>query len=143
MARSIHSYPSHGYLLHRISLALATSNVFGLLSACGVVGKLLGCLGRLSWRVSLAIKPQNILRKRRQKEWEAEGSKRAILLGSNGGAVQNGDLDDDKVRLLSYLEACSDKGHALNDDDASLVNRGATQIPFLLDVVHWNQSKPE
>ena len=29
MARAIHSYPSHGYLLHRIALALATSNVWG------------------------------------------------------------------------------------------------------------------
>ena len=41
MARTLHSYPSHGYLLYRISMALATQSISGLLAGCGVVGRIL------------------------------------------------------------------------------------------------------
>ena len=86
IALSIHSYPSHGYLLHRIALALATSNVLGLLSACGPVGKLLGSLGRQLWRVSLVLRPLSS----QEKIWHAEGSEKSLLLGSSDGVVSVG-----------------------------------------------------
>jgi hypothetical protein len=46
IALTLHSYPSHGYLLHRIATALATENISGLLSSCGLFGRLLGSLLR-------------------------------------------------------------------------------------------------
>lgn len=107
IALSIHSYPSHGYLLHRIALVLATSDVWGLLSACGPAGQLLGSLGRQLSRVSLALKPSKIWKKTSsdlEKIWEAEGSERSIILGSSDGVVQRSDLEDEKAQLLSYLE---------------------------------------
>ena len=47
VARTLHSYPSHGYLLHRCATALATKDVAGLLSSCGGVGEFLGRLLRM------------------------------------------------------------------------------------------------
>lgn len=47
VARTLHSYPSHGYLLHRCATAMATKDVAGLLSACGGVGRFLGRLLRM------------------------------------------------------------------------------------------------
>ncbi|KAL3903678.1 MAG: hypothetical protein SGILL_010355, partial [Bacillariaceae sp.] len=34
IARSLHSYPSHGYLLHRVALSLTLGNIWGSLEAC-------------------------------------------------------------------------------------------------------------
>ena len=47
VARSIHSYPSHGYLLHRAALSMALSNSWGLLESCGgPAARVLAWLGR-------------------------------------------------------------------------------------------------
>ena len=125
LARSIHSYPSHGYLMHRIALALATSNVWGLLSACGPVGKLLGSLGRVLWCMSLSIKPSKLVGKKtakRTREWEAEGAKKAILIGDSNGLVQKGDMDFGKVQLLSYLEVYKNESLLYDIYSRGLVN---------------------
>jgi len=46
LARSLHSYPSYGYLLHRIALSMALSDMWGLLEVCGPVGRFLAIIGR-------------------------------------------------------------------------------------------------
>ncbi|KAL7564153.1 hypothetical protein ACA910_021128 [Epithemia clementina (nom. ined.)] len=47
VARSVHSYPSHGYLLHRAALSMALSDAWGLLEACGgPVARFLAGIGR-------------------------------------------------------------------------------------------------
>jgi pyruvate/2-oxoglutarate dehydrogenase complex dihydrolipoamide dehydrogenase (E3) component len=44
LAKSIHSYPSHGYLLYRVALSMALSDTRGFLESCGPVGKILAGL---------------------------------------------------------------------------------------------------
>jgi len=154
IARSIHSYPSHGYLLHRIALAMATSSVWGLLSACGPVGKLLGSTGRLSLQARLALNPQKLLAMktaRRHRNWEAEGCTNTVIVGNNDGVIHKLDLERGKVRLLSYREACSDE--VLMQNTTFLVNNGtlstrkeSQQIPLPLDaekLARWKQGEPE
>jgi pyruvate/2-oxoglutarate dehydrogenase complex dihydrolipoamide dehydrogenase (E3) component len=46
VAKSLHSYPSYGYLLHRVALSMALNNIWGSLEACGPVGGLLARPGR-------------------------------------------------------------------------------------------------
>ena len=46
IARSVHSYPSYGYLLHRAALSMALSDIWGLLETCGPLGTFLAGLGR-------------------------------------------------------------------------------------------------
>lgn len=120
IARSIHSYPSHGYLLYRIALAMATSNILGLLSACGPAGKLLGGVGRL-WVRASALSPRKIWRRngRLERNWEADGSNRTVLVGSQD-IVQRAESEDERVKLSSYLELLDIDG-ALLDNDTSLL----------------------
>jgi len=44
LARSIHHYPSHGYLLYRAALSLALSDTQGMLAICGRLGRVVGLL---------------------------------------------------------------------------------------------------
>ena len=46
IGKSIHYYPSYGYLMHRVALALALNNIWGMLAACGPVGRVVGAVGR-------------------------------------------------------------------------------------------------
>ena len=46
VARSLHSYPSYGYLLHRVALSMALSDVWGVLQVCGPVAGFLARIGR-------------------------------------------------------------------------------------------------
>jgi hypothetical protein len=55
IARSLHSYPSYGYLLHRAALSLALQDIWGTLEACGPVGSSLARVGRLVTKVWLWI----------------------------------------------------------------------------------------
>eukprot|EP00968_Pinguiococcus_pyrenoidosus_P024429 scaffold4678_cov242-Pinguiococcus_pyrenoidosus.AAC.3 len=57
LAKSLHAYPSHGYLLHRLAIAAATSTPWGLLSTCGPVGEVLGrCIGAVAYLVSECLR---------------------------------------------------------------------------------------
>ena len=56
IARTLHSYPSHGYTLYRISMALATQSLSGLLSGCGPVGRCLSVMIRLLQRLLMFIR---------------------------------------------------------------------------------------
>lgn len=96
LARSIHAYPSHGYLLYRLSLALATDNIWGLLATFGPVGAGIGMLGRHSSSLALAFRPDNLLPSKRHycrklREWEAFGEGKSILIDSD-------------QKLCSYLD---------------------------------------
>ncbi|MGK3739997.1 MAG: pyruvate/2-oxoglutarate dehydrogenase complex dihydrolipoamide dehydrogenase (E3) component [Bacillariaceae sp.] len=46
IAKSLHSYPSHGYLMYRAALALTMSSPFGQLEALGPVGGIIANVGR-------------------------------------------------------------------------------------------------
>ena len=55
-ARTLHSYPSHSYLMWRCATALATKDVAGLLSACGGAGRFLGRLLRMFNKVKQSLR---------------------------------------------------------------------------------------
>jgi pyruvate/2-oxoglutarate dehydrogenase complex dihydrolipoamide dehydrogenase (E3) component len=81
VARSLHSYPSHGYLIHRVALALTFKSIWGQLEACGPVGGLLANFGRLLSKMSSSVRA--VVGRRRRKllrEWEAEGAGESILV---------------------------------------------------------------
>lgn len=51
IAKSLHSYPSHGYLLHRAALSLALQSIWGSLEACGPLGEFLARPGRIMSKI--------------------------------------------------------------------------------------------
>jgi len=101
MARTLHSYPSHGYLLYRISMALATQTTSGLLAGCGTVGRMLGAQIRIFARIVSFLKcqwlPWRKQRRRKRSEWQAYGSAKIMVMESNAG----------EIALLSYFDAYS------------------------------------
>lgn len=56
IAKSLHSYPSHGYLMYRAALSLTMNSAFGQLEALGPVGGILSNIGRFVLSISLKIK---------------------------------------------------------------------------------------
>ncbi|CAB9527325.1 Dihydrolipoyl dehydrogenase [Seminavis robusta] len=111
LAKSIHSYPSHGYLLYRLSLSMALSSTRGFLDTLGPACQLLGkILGACTW-VTSRLRPQRILpwkraRTRGQRRWESEGAKSTLIV-TNHQRGQSGDYDDDSMREplpCSFLE---------------------------------------
>ena len=101
IARTLHSYPSHGYLLYRISMALATQTISGLLAGCGSVGRLLSAQIRILARILSFLKcrwlPWRRRAGRKLSEWQARGATKSLALQSRAG----------EVTLLSYLDAYS------------------------------------
>jgi len=99
IARTLHAYPSHGYLLYRISTALAMQKISGLLAGCGVFGRFLGAQLRNFARVVtifkfkwLPWKKQSMLKLSR---WQAKGSSNALVLQTEKG----------RPSLLSFIDA--------------------------------------
>ena len=56
IAKSLHSYPSYGYLLHRVALSMALNDMWGSLEACGPVGSCLAKVGRLVTKCVLRLR---------------------------------------------------------------------------------------
>ena len=100
IARSIHSYPSYGYLLQRIALSMALHDVWGFLQACGPLGKTLGKMGRSasfwSGRVGRAFRYR---RRKLKRQWQGEGSRRTIHYCNESG----------DWRVKTYLDLYLDK----------------------------------
>lgn len=86
LAKSLHSYPSHGYLSHRVALSITLSNTWGVLEACGPIGGLLAQPGRLitksvGWAGNHVFRlPSRRHDQRRRSEWQAEGASQGVLL---------------------------------------------------------------
>jgi hypothetical protein len=81
IAKSMHSYPSHGYLLHRIALAMAMGGTLGALDVLGPGGRFIASVGRLVWRSSDAVASISPFRRRRMRslrKWEYEGSSQSM-----------------------------------------------------------------
>jgi pyruvate/2-oxoglutarate dehydrogenase complex dihydrolipoamide dehydrogenase (E3) component len=97
LARSIHAYPSHGYLLYRLSLSMALSTMRGFLETLGPVCRLLGrFVGGLSATVS-TLHPKRLLpwrraRCRRKRLWEGEGEE-SVLIRPCKALMQNNNDD--------------------------------------------------
>jgi len=103
VAFAAHSYPSYGYLLYRVALAMALGSVWGALEACGPVGKMCAKAGRrTSSSASLVRRAIRLPRRRKHLrrlwEWQAEGASRGLLFRDTKV------VDGVCARLVSYLE---------------------------------------
>jgi pyruvate/2-oxoglutarate dehydrogenase complex dihydrolipoamide dehydrogenase (E3) component len=88
LARSIHSYPSHGYLLHRIALSMALGSIYGALDILGPLAQLMASTGRMmsrSTRFLTLLSPFRRKRLRMRREWEYEGTNAGAL--TKDGAI--------------------------------------------------------
>ena len=83
LARSIHSYPSHGYPLYRLSLSMALSSTGGFLDtlgpACRLLGKACSVSGLLRKFHPRHVLPWKRERRRKQRQWEATGQESVII----------------------------------------------------------------
>lgn len=128
MARTLHSYPSHGYLLYRVSMALATQSISGLLAGCGVVGRILSAQIRRTQRI-LSLFNFHWLPWRRRAitklaKWQAFGSSNALVFQSNEGSLS----------LLSYLDVYSNQtlsSRIMSGDDKIRILSGRS------DFIRW------
>ena len=99
LARTLHAYPSHGYLLYRVSMAVATQKISGLLAGCGIFGRFLAGIIRMIERLKRVFKfswlPWNNRALQKRYEWQAAGSAKALILQSDG----------ESPSLASFLDA--------------------------------------
>jgi pyruvate/2-oxoglutarate dehydrogenase complex dihydrolipoamide dehydrogenase (E3) component len=119
IARSLHSYPSHGYLLHRVALALALGNIWGSLEACGPVGGLLAHPGRL---VSNAFGLYKRRQSRDSRVRAADGAKKGVLIAADHRAIEHGKPHH---QIVSFLDVYKDENllqYLLSKDDSSDLN---------------------
>jgi pyruvate/2-oxoglutarate dehydrogenase complex dihydrolipoamide dehydrogenase (E3) component len=106
MARSMHSYPSHGYLMHRVALGMTLGNIWGVMEACGPVGGVLANMGRF---ISKLTTKRHFRLKTRlvQRDWEAEGASSSIQLHQSARekiTFPALDTPNDHFQLMSYLD---------------------------------------
>jgi pyruvate/2-oxoglutarate dehydrogenase complex dihydrolipoamide dehydrogenase (E3) component len=154
IAKALHSYPSHGYLLHRAALSLALSNIWGLLEACGPVGATLACPGRFAsnfvrfLKRRLFVLPSNKWYLRRFREWQSLGANRGILISknhTNDGQKQQ----EEKLEIVSFLDLYENeewRNSVLLDDGS---NAGLQQRTIrtasdmnLKDFKEWVEQRP-
>lgn len=129
IARSIHSYPSDGYLLHRIAMSMAFSSIWGLLEASGLVGNWLAIVGRRITNIFYNIKralfhllPTQRKKLRLEQKWFATGSYTPLIIRDNDNTSSHGKNETEEcptsrsafnqIRIISYLE------HYLNIEKA-------------------------
>lgn len=114
VAKSLHSYPSFGYLLHRAALSLAFTSIWGLLEACGPVGALLASPGR--WVSTFLHRVHTMVKQFFDRsgltEWQAEGASKGILqrMASRAGdhareGRSSTATSPSKSRIVSFLDA--------------------------------------
>ncbi|KAG7363098.1 mercuric reductase [Nitzschia inconspicua] len=101
VAKSLHSYPSHGYLMHRVALSLALNNIWGYLEACGPVGGLIARPGRMISKI--------IGLSRRRPDWTTRN--RHASLASQSVIVREGEhnttylpMNHTILRIVSKLD---------------------------------------
>jgi pyruvate/2-oxoglutarate dehydrogenase complex dihydrolipoamide dehydrogenase (E3) component len=126
IARSIHAYPSYGYLMHRVALSLALGDTWGVLDAMGPVARFIGKMGR-------KLKGKFQSRRKlsmRHRDWEAMGEEKELQW-------------ERKMISVPYLEASQDKDFCkivrLHVDDATI---GVKEKQVLNDFLLWLDSKP-
>ncbi len=146
MARTLHSYPSHGYLLYRIAMALATQDISGLLSSCDTkVGHILSSnlrlLGRIKMKASRLWKNRKGALKAQQK-WEADGCSKTLITLSTSDTC-DGTTD---ISLLSFIDAY--KNETIRDQ-IFMQYYEQDSNPKIMEIIHgkqefvtWMEEKP-
>jgi len=131
IARSIHSYPSYGYLLHRVSLSLAMGSTSGLLDACGPFGRLLGW----TWR-NMAVPLQwgkRMRKSKRMRQWEGKGTE--LELDYHVSTKWQWELSS-----ISYFEASKDS--IFCNSVRRHIDNESSEVEMLEDFLRWLDSKP-
>lgn len=124
IAKSIHAYPSYGYLMHRAALSLAMSDLWGVLDAFGPVLKIVGKVGRTIQGNLRGKKPLQL------RKWQAKGEDNELQW-------------ERKVISVSYLDASKDRDFCevvrrhTSDD-----NIGTKEKEMLNRFIKWLDSKP-
>ena len=124
IAKSIHVYPSYGYLMHRAALSLAMSDVWGVLDAFGPILKITGKAGRMLQSKLRRKKPLQL------RKWQAQGEDNELQW-------------ERKVISVSYLDASKDRDFCevvrrhTSDD-----NIGNREKEMLNRFINWLDSKP-
>mmetsp|Transcript_18742 Transcript_18742/g.24140 ORF Transcript_18742/g.24140 Transcript_18742/m.24140 type:complete len:238 (+) Transcript_18742:102-815(+) len=132
IGRCIHAYPSYGYLMHRVALSLALSDVWGLLAACGPIGRATGSVGR-NIQGRLRRKKSKVLRR-----WESVGTDKEL------DYTASSDVEGIKsMSSVSFFEASDDdvfceamRRHVKNDDIR------VSEKEVMIDFIKWLDSKP-
>lgn len=152
VAQSIHSYPSHGYLLHRIALSMALSNVRGLLSTCGPVGGAVGDVGSFVGSTSGLVRsvvrlPMQRRQMKRRREWEALGASKALYLQPDASAdgATTTIPGEEYMHAISFLDVFSNA--TLRDAVEASARRDASNITLLPEkqtasCLDWLQEEP-
>jgi Pyridine nucleotide-disulphide oxidoreductase, dimerisation domain len=147
VALAAHSYPSHGYLMYRVALSMALGRIWGLLDACGPIGRSCSSIGRRLESFTLLLRracrlPGRRDQARRHRQWQSEGATRALIVRD----VDSG-LDGNALRWISYLELWQNSslqtellaGHLPQSNSTSLLLfRAADADSFL----HWQSAEP-
>ena len=142
VAFAAHSYPSYGYLMHRIALSMALGRIWGMLNVCGPVGRACSSTGRLMVSFALFLRracrlPGRRHQARRQREWQTEGASRALIVKDLDGGV-----DGDALRWISYLELWQNR--SLQNELLSPSNSKSLLL-FRADAdrfFHWQSAEP-
>lgn len=127
IAKTLHAYPSNGYLMYRISLALALSDIWGVFATCGSIPKILGYIGRPVQGTIFMLKHR---KSSKMKKWEAIGIFSELSL--KNGSIQISFIDAYKDRKI-----CEEARHLLHDNTAELWERNVIRT-FL----RWLDTKP-
>jgi len=127
LAKSIHSYPSHGYILYRIALSMALSSTRGFLDTlgplCQILGRVSSAVGHLRKLHPKHVLPWKRRKSCKQREWEALGQQSVVISGR----------EDDSHTLdvpVSYLDVFQ-----------NTTNVTGRELPK--DYLDWIASKPE
>lgn len=122
VAQSLHSYPSYGYMFHRVALAIAFSSVSGSLKALGTLGR------GVAWCIEKVLKVIRAIRgvrrrgfRKEMRFWQAKGASCAFLVDE--GARQEEDRSEESRHFLSFLDA----RNMLSEDDPSKVSAEAVE----------------
>jgi len=136
IARSLHAYPSHGYLMYRAALSLAVNDIWGALAACGSVGKIISAVGRtISYRLSNKRRKNKISDE--LKEWQSEGCEQEI----DYQTIVDGSLIT--TPGISFLEASKDETFCNLARRYALKNgRRSKTSKTILDFLRWLKRKP-
>jgi pyruvate/2-oxoglutarate dehydrogenase complex dihydrolipoamide dehydrogenase (E3) component len=112
LAKSIHSYPSHGYMLYRVALSMALSSVQGFLAILGPIGQAGGKLYGGVSRILSLLHPSRALpwksaKRQKQHKWEAVGQQWTLIVPAADQPMVAADMTvarDLQCLPISFLE---------------------------------------
>jgi pyruvate/2-oxoglutarate dehydrogenase complex dihydrolipoamide dehydrogenase (E3) component len=136
IAKSMHYYPSYGYLMHRVALALALKDIWGMLSACGPIGRCAGGIGR-----SIEGGMRSLVRRRRRRklsDWESSGADKEFECCFESAEYPM------PFKGISFLDASAivDLCQAARKYVENACSQHSDDYAVMAEFVQWLDSKP-